>query len=338
VLLVENRDRFLKGTGNRGREWADHQPSGYTVSEIPTFRVARGERIYYLARKLSALHRARPEAVVLGGWESPAYWQALAWCKRHRIRTVGFYESTQTTHRHRSGLIALSRRWFFRRLDAVVVPGVAARDAILAMGVEANKIHVGFNAVDVQRIHDETARQRSSTPVRSDAGHRYLYLGQLIARKNVQSLIEAFSAIRRTDDVLTLAGAGECEEALRSLVTRLGLTESVQFVGLVAYKHVPSLFARYHTLVLPSTEEVWGLVANEALAGGLHVVVSEACGVAPSIHGMDGVFQAATDAATLAEAMERSRTSWHGPITNPQILEMTPTRFADVFVSAVMGG
>jgi glycosyltransferase involved in cell wall biosynthesis len=336
VLLVENRDRFLKASGNRGPEWADHEPSGYAVSEIPTFRVAKGERVYYLAKRLSGLRRTRPDAVVLGGWESPAYWQALAWCKRRRVRTVGFYESTLTTHRHRAGLIAAARRWFFRHLDAVVVPGTAAREAIVAMGVSPENIHVGFNAVDVDQIHQQTWQRRESATA-SAPGHQFLYLGQLIERKNVASLVEAFSRVRGQDDTLTIAGVGDREVALRLLVEQLDVAENVRFVGLVPYAELPALFAAHKTLVLPSIEDVWGLVVNEALAAGLHVVVSNTCGVAPSVDGMKGVFLAHPALGSIARNMRASADSWTAPIRNPEILEMTPARFADVFVQALDG-
>jgi glycosyltransferase involved in cell wall biosynthesis len=297
-----------------------------------------GERMYYISKSWAFLRRARPDAVLLGGWESPAYWQALLWCKTRRVRAVGFYESTRSTHRHTKGLIPWSRRLFFKLLDEVVVPGVAARDAVIAMGIDEAKIRVGFNAVDVEWISTVTCRLRAEAGTRrADEGHRFLYLGQLIERKNVASLIRAFSLIRQADDTLTIAGSGVLDDRLVELAGQLGVAERVHFAGLVPYVELPALFAGHDTLVLPSLEEVWGLVVNEALAAGLHAVISSACGVALSVEEMEGVHITETDVESIGWGMQASKAAWAGPIESPEILIQTPGRFASVFRDALQG-
>ncbi|HKU10737.1 MAG TPA: glycosyltransferase, partial [Sinomonas sp.] len=253
---------------------------------------------------------------------------------------VGFYESTLASHAFHSGpMIARARRSFFRRLDAVVVPGRAAEGAVLAMGIDRAKIHVGFNPVDVKAIHAAAGQARKNHSTLGRAGHRFLYLGQLISRKNVGSLITALWRLADTDDSLTIAGTGQLTPELIQLRDDLGLEDRVAFIGAVPYEQVPELLAQHETLVLPSNEEVWGLVVNEALAAGLHVVVTRSCGVAESVEGMDGVFIAdVPDSSVLAHVMRRSKREWTGPIANPEILTHTPEAFADVIRQAAFGG
>ncbi len=85
--------------------------------------------------------------------------------------------------------------------------------------------------------------------------------------------------------------------------------------------------ATSQTLVLASTEEVWGLVVNEALAAGLHVVVSDRCGVARSVEGQLGVFLTEPELPQLVTAMESSRAAWRGWIETPEILTHDASRF-----------
>ena len=336
VFLLENQARFERGRSNRSSEWMAYDEAPYPVSEIPTLRLTAGERQVFVPRGLGSLPAKGYDALVLTGWESPAYWLAAALGRRAGARLVGFYESTQATHRFRSGPVAMVRRAFFRGLDAVVVPGEAARQALLAMGVEDSKIFVGFNPVDVSGI------RRGAVAVRANAcpepsGHRYLYLGQLIERKNVAGLISALWRMGESEDTLTVAGTGHLLDELSALRDELGLQDRVAFVGPVEYGKVPEVLAEHHTLVLPSTEEVWGLVINEALAAGLHTVVTRTCGVAESVDGMQGVFLADTDSASLAGAMEASRSAWDGPVEEPEILAHTPQAFARVVLDAVAG-
>ena len=326
VLLLEDDSRFLRKTGNRGDDWVSTPQTRYRMRHQPTWRLKRGESDYYVSR--AGWFSDSPDVVLLGGWESPAYFQALASAKRKRIPTVGFYESHLRSQGHAAGPIASARSSFFRRLDAVVTPGVAAAEALYEMGVPAEKVLVGFNAVDVDWIARLAATARSREPAER-AGHRYLFLGQLIERKNPLGLVRAFQSIAQQDDTLTIAGKGPLESQLREIAST-----SVRMIGHTPYASIPNMLASHDTLVLPSHVEVWGLVANEALAAGLNVVVTEGSGVAPSIKHMRGAYVVEDSIASLAAGMVLSRAEWSGPIASPEILEHGPAEFASVFREA----
>jgi glycosyltransferase involved in cell wall biosynthesis len=68
------------------------------------------------------------------------------------------------------------------------------------------------------------------------------------------------------------------QKEARALDVRLAL------LGFLNQTQMPDAYAASDVLVLPSSEqETWGLVANEALASGLPIVVSNACGCAPDL-------------------------------------------------------
>ncbi|NUP73615.1 MAG: glycosyltransferase family 4 protein [Sinomonas sp.] len=334
--MLENRRRFDRSSGNRASAWMAYDDAPFAVREVPTLRLTAGERQIFVPSDVRRVPGRGLDALVVGGWESPAYWLAALRGRKAGARLVGFYESTLATHGFRSGPVAAVRQKFFRALDAVVVPGVAAQEALLSMGVENSKIFVGFNPVDVAGIHAGAVKARVGSATEPD-GHRYLYLGQLIDRKNVAALISALWRLGDSEDTLTVAGSGHLLEPLKALRDELGLQDRVAFIGPVAYERVPEVLAEHHTLVLPSTEEVWGLVVNEALAAGLHAVVTRSSGVAPSIEGMRGVFLSEPGSADLAEAMAASKRAWRGVVAEPEILAHTPEAFADVFLDAATG-
>jgi glycosyltransferase involved in cell wall biosynthesis len=328
VVLLESPEQFRAHPGNRGTDWESDSSRGYTTRHLPTWAVRRGEHRYYVSRRWRWFPSSeKPDVMLLGGWESPVFWQASEAARRAGIPRVGFYESIAASQRHRTGPISAARGRFLRSLDAVVTPGPAAAAAVEASGVERNRIHVGFNAVDVDWIHREAVAQRRPA---EQGGHAYLFLGQLVPRKNPEALIEAFRRIAARGDTLTVAGVGPLRNRLEQ--TSRGL--DVQFAGDVPYTAVPALLARHQTLVLPSHEEVWGLVVNEALAAGLHVVTSDRAGVSASVASMRGVSICGVSPAAIATAMAVSRNSWTGPISSPEILARTPAAFADVFLRA----
>lgn len=330
IRLLESSTQFHSKPGNRPQDWYEIGLQSDDTAFVPTKRVQRGEENYYLA--LRPPLRSDVDGVVLGGWESPAYWQALAQIKtaRRSARSVGFYESTLASQGHSEGPVATARRWYFRHLDAVVVPGEAAAEAVAAMGVAERKIYVGFNPVDVDWIARASTRSPFDHP-----GHRFLFIGQLVPRKKPLALLRAFSDCRQECDRLTIVGKGELAEEIQTEVARLALHDAVDLVPSAPYRDIPALLARHDTLVLPSLTEVWGLVVNEALAAGLHSVVSSNAGVATSVAGMTGVFVCEPNRASIVEAMTSSRAAWNGPIRTPAILQRTPEAFASVFVQAL---
>lgn len=327
VHLLETGDS-LKKEGRRPADWGSAEGPRY--SWVPNVTIRRGERSFYFSKR-APLIPAATKSVLIGAWESPVYWQILLEAKIRRIRTVGFYESTLASNRHRTGPAAFVRSAFFKSLDAVVVPGQAASEALESFGVKPNRIYRGFNAVDVSRFSEAACTES----VEHGPDHRFVFVGQLIPRKNPLTLLKAFSEIHSDRATLTFIGSGEQQDELQRETKKLGLENAVTFIGPTSNSNLAQILHTFDTLVLPSEEEVWGLVVNEALAAGLRVVVSERAGVAPSVDGMDGVYVTGTSIHELQSALSTARDRGTAPIPSPEILEYTPQRFAEVFLNAL---
>lgn len=333
IGLLESRESLAADSkANRGSDWQVEETPSARFIEIPTWKLKAGEARYYVLKGIQPiLAVGDQDAVVFGGWESPAYWLLLLGSMVFGVGRVGFYESTLATMKHPRGPVAWIRSCFFRQMHSVVVPGPAAREALLHIGVHRSKILEGFNAVDVRSFHQKSSLAES--PRGLSDGHHYLYVGRLIPLKRVDAIITAFSDIAGPQDTLTIVGSGHLKDDLTKLAGQEGA--AVQFHPYLANDLLPELMAKHHTLVLASSDEVWGMVVNEALASGLHVVVSSNCGVVPSVESMQGVFVANRSLDDLAARLQESRDSWSGKIPNPEILRWTPERFADTFSDAI---
>jgi glycosyltransferase involved in cell wall biosynthesis len=317
------------------RSWnVDLDYSRYRVEILGARPIARsGDSVIYApSKRLLALISQRPKVMVLDGWESPAYLAARWWARRQRVPVMASYRSTQATHRFASGPVPALRKWFFNGAASVLTAGQASTDAVVSMGIPRQRIVEGFNTVDVERFAAGAARWRAQLPARP--GHHFLYVGQFIPRKNVQALIRAFEIVRDRHDTLTLVGTGPLEPELRLLVSELKVEDAIVFRGHLDGDDLVRAYAEANTLVLPSLEEVWGLVVNEALAAGLHAVVSTTCGVTPSITDMPGVFPTEPYQHDLRNALRRSRSLWIGPVVNPPVVQHTPKALSTVVIDA----
>ena len=320
-----------------GRTWdglAILSAVGGECVDAPCIPLSANLRIYLPNSRLLSIARGVDSrtTIVIDGWESMSYVVAAA-IGRLRGATVLFYYRGTKDSRRRGGVVPWIRRLVFSLGDGVISGGPASSKALLSDGLSKNKVIEGLNVVDVERYS-----RRTSTPTTElgKAGHRFVYVGQLIERKNLKTLLEAFSEQNRADS-LTLIGDGVMRESLEMAAVTMGISDRLSFTGPLEQDALIDVLQRSNTLVLCSLNEVYGLVVAEALAAGLHTVVSKNCGVADSIHGMKGVYLTDISRDSLSDGMRRSSAAWTGYLPSPEILQWTPRLFASRLLEAMHG-
>jgi glycosyltransferase involved in cell wall biosynthesis len=101
---------------------------------------------------------------------------------------------------------------------------------------------------------------------------------------------------------LLVIGDGELLDQMRT--ESRGIT--AHFQGFTNQAAMPAWLGLADILVLPSSQEAWGLIVNEALAAGLFPVVSDAVGCAPDLVEDVGEVFPSGDIAAFANALDRA--------------------------------
>lgn len=101
------------------------------------------------------------------------------------------------------------------------------------------------------------------------------HVGRFCYPKNHEFLVQIFSEINKKekDAVLLLAGEGEKEPQIRALVEKLGISETVRFLG--KRSDVNELYQAMDVFVMPSRFEGVPVVGVEAQFAGLPCVFSD---------------------------------------------------------------
>jgi glycosyltransferase involved in cell wall biosynthesis len=276
------------------------------------------------------LHEA--DVLLIQNWWQPAnLW--CAWLGRRRgIPYIMHAESTLESRRFARGPLAWLRSLVFRHAGAVVVPGPAAGAAVVADGTPAGRVVESVNSIDLTQFDHRVRELRDGTAA-ADPEHRFLYVGQLIERKNVGALIRAFAGIS-AKATLDIAGDGVEMDALRALARSLGVEDRVRFHGFLDEPGIVELLSRTHTLVLPSTEEVYGFTALEAYVAGLQVIVSARAGIAPNLEGKAGTWIVEPAVGSIQEALGEARDAWAGWQDDVDVDFASPRRAAADIVRA----
>jgi len=144
-------------------------------------------------------------------------------------------------------------------------------------------------------------------------GHlQILCVGQLIARKRIDLLLRAFSALDVPTARLRVIGQGPQARALQRLARRLGVADRVDFSPGLPNAETVAAMAEADVLVLPSRFDGWGAVVNEALMVGTPVICSDRCGASDLIdEGRNGYVFEAGNADDLQERLRRFCEQFH---------------------------
>lgn len=219
------------------------------------------------------------DALWVNGYTYPSNYFAALGAKMSSTRLL--MRSDMGLHMRREPSMRQSIR------DAVVRHWVAASDALLFIGRRNREAYISYGAderklfftpfsVDVDAIATSVARTTNRPALRSEWGipqdHTVvLFAGKLTPRKHPEAMLHLAAACGPSVQVV-LAGSGPLEQQLRTEATHVGLS-NVSFLGFVNQRRLPEVYALSDIFVMPSEDEPWGLVLNEAMAAGLPPVV-----------------------------------------------------------------
>ncbi|MDT0219726.1 glycosyltransferase family 4 protein [Gordonia sp. AC31] len=190
--------------------------------------------------------------------------------------------------------------WLVSESDALITCSASMRDEVNRLfGYDAADITVIHNGIDI-RTWPFAERARTSGPA------ELLFAGRLEYEKGVQDLLAALPRIRRSHPgtTLTIAGDGTQRDWLIEQARKHRVGKAVRFVGPVDHTELVTLMHRCDAIVLPSRYEPFGIVALEAAATGVPLIVSTAGGLGEAVREPDtGLTFEPADVAGLAAAV-----------------------------------
>jgi glycosyltransferase involved in cell wall biosynthesis len=272
-----------------------------------------GKQILYSEGSIRLALSTDSKIVVIGGYATLTSWLFLLIAKLRGLRIV----MRNGTHRYSqlsdSKIANTLKRIFLSKCDAFIAYGSMSREYLLSFGVNEDLIEVEYNTVDTQnmismyqslktidRYIEEKYKKELHFPSKS-----ILFVGQIIERKNILTILKAMKLIDSLDlDIgLRLVGDGDQRSELEKYVERCKL-KNVQFLGSVPPDEMYKYYIASDAVCLLSMQEPWGLVINEAMCFGNAILVSKECGCSCDLVRENGVIiDGATDYHKVSESI-----------------------------------
>lgn len=208
--------------------------------------------------------------VGLAGYGRIEYLLFLVWCYVRRKKVVLFAESW---YGESPILNAIKGLFLHLTSRGFLVSGQRAKNHFeTRLGILAEKIKMGYSVVDNDHFAAQEEVEREKI---------LLCVARFSPEKNLETLISTFEqSVLSQNWKLLLVGGGPLKATLENSIKH---PDKVQLLDWLSYEALPLLYGQASCFILPSKFEPWGLVVNEAMAAGLPVVVSSACGCAPDL-------------------------------------------------------
>jgi glycosyltransferase involved in cell wall biosynthesis len=216
------------------------------------------------------LRRFRPDVIISGelGMRS---WMAAAYkLVTPDVRLMIWATLSERTERRRGFARQRLRPALLKHADAVLVNGASGARYITAQGMSADRLTRVPYTADVAAFSATFHRQFEDDAI------SLLYVGVLIPRKGVVGFATKLAdwAARHPHRTIRMHIAGDGPERARLEALWLPNNVELVFLGEVAYADLPAVYRRSSILVMPTLEDEWGVVVNEAMAAGLPVLGS----------------------------------------------------------------
>ncbi|MFQ5910473.1 MAG: glycosyltransferase family 4 protein [Thermoplasmata archaeon] len=314
ILEREERVRFetwLMASREHNRPWAASLSHGLRVRVFADWGIDLSHRemliLHFNPGILRELSRRPPDLVVLGGYESPTNLAAGLLLDRRKVPFLFGTGAMDMGWRWPGGLLRALIKNAMIRSSGVMVPGSAAREHALGLGVPTERISIVPYSVDTEMFtpisptHREALRRALNLP----QGVLCLFVGNLVYRKGVDLLLEAFRRMvpAHPEAHLLFLGEGPLREDLtRQAEQDAALSGRVHLLGPHPYASLPSYYGASDVFVLPTRDDIWGMVLNEAMSVGLPVISSNRAGGAIDLieDGVTGFNFPAEDVDTLS--------------------------------------
>lgn len=257
-----------------------------------------GRRTFYLGHK-KWINRIKPDIIIvseygLGLWI--AFINRVFLPKKYKILTI--CDDSKKMAQKRNGLRKLARDIAVRHLDGIILCNYDAAEWYSQYGTPTYVFPIIQDEMDFYS-DKELVLERAKQLCCEYGLHRkkiFLYVGRLSPEKNLPYLIHSFinQHTENPENILFVIGGKsisdpELEERLKEIIKDKEAGDYIRIIGRKEGAELKAWYFLGQVLLLPSKEEAFGAVVNEALLAGEYVMVSKVAGAACLVTEKNGI-------------------------------------------------
>ena len=162
--------------------------------------------------------------------------------------------------------------WAARKAAAVIAVSTRLKEALVELGVDADKVRVVRNGVDTD-VFTPMDRSAARKALALNQRATLACVGNLVPEKGFLLAIECVAKLPQAQ--LVIVGEGPQRNELERQARALGAADRVVFMPSMSQAELARVYSAADVLLLCSTREGWPNVVLEALACGTPVVATD---------------------------------------------------------------
>jgi glycosyltransferase involved in cell wall biosynthesis len=225
-----------------------------------------------------------PDAVLVFGWAFSGHLKAIRYFK-NKIPVYFRGDSTllDRTNKYKAIARSILLKWIYKHIDYALFVGQNNKKYFLQYGLKEEQLIFAPHAIDNDRfsnpddIYTNEANEWKRLLDISENDIVLIFSGKLEAKKNPLFLIELLKHCRSNYLKVIIVGDGALEKEIRKYAIEDNRLCLISFQN---QQKMPVVYRLADIFILPSIGpgETWGLAANEAMASGCVIMLSEKVG------------------------------------------------------------
>lgn len=256
---------------DRDKKWT-HAPATHFT---PVFlRGVRTSADSFICPGIIKLLKQKWDRIIVGGYSTPTSMLAIEYM---RLCKIPFFIEADGGLIHQDRQIKYAvKRHFMSAASGWISSGKPTTEYLVHYGADPACVYeYPFSSIRDKDITEVTPamKQEARAALGITEQRIVLFVGQFIPRKGIVELLQV--AAKLPSGVGVYVVGGEPDEEMLSKVRPDGA--AVHFCGFKTKAELEVYYKAADVFFLPTKEDIWGLVINEAMAYGLPIVTTDKC-------------------------------------------------------------
>ena len=265
-----------KSASDRDDRWVSEKENNYKAIYLKGKNIRNDASISMEVLKYLNINKF--DIFVIGGYSTPTGMLAIQILKMKKIPFIlnsdgGFIKQDKK-------LVYKIKKYFISSANWWLSTGKLTNKYLEHYGAKRENIFIyPFTSIKESEIIKKTLTKEQKLQLRKelelDGENIILSVGQFIYRKGYDLLIEEWSNIDEKYKLL-LIGSGNDKEKLINIIEEKKI-KNIEILDFKTKSELRKYYLAADLFILPTREDIWGLVVNEAMACGLPVITTDKC-------------------------------------------------------------
>lgn len=257
------------------REWTEKKAVSFREVCLKGINIRSDSALS--AQIIGFLDKNKYDIIVIGGYSTPTGMLASEYLSIKKIPYILSVDGGYIKNERK--IAGFIKKHFISKASAWLSTSETTDDYLLYYGAEKERIYrYPFTSLFESDILKKPLNDEEKSALKHKLGINYknmvISVGQFIYRKGYDVLLKACGRLQ--DDVCVYIIGGTPTKEYICIQSKYKL-KNVYYVPFQEKKKLKQYYMAADVFVLPTREDIWGLVINEAMAAGLPVITTNKC-------------------------------------------------------------